>query len=151
MRPGLGWIALGAAISVGAWRMDRLASLNIEPWSAPGLVPGVLGLGLVAFGLALALARPGANANDSVDPIDWPRLLSVLALCAVFAVVALGRLPFQLAGALLLFAWITLLSWPGWPRGRARWRKIAQTALLAVLASLVISTIFQDLFLVRLP
>jgi hypothetical protein len=151
MRPGLGWITLGAAISVGAWRMDRLASLNIEPWSAPGLVPGVLGLGLVAFGLALALARPGTSANDSVDPIDWPRLLSVLALCAVFAIFALGRLPFQLAGALLLFAWITLLSWSGWPRGRARWRKIAQTALLAVLASLVISTIFQDLFLVRLP
>jgi hypothetical protein len=151
MRPGLGWIALGAAISIGAWRMDRLESLNIEPWSAPGLVPGVLGLGLIAFGLGLAVARTESGHGESSDPIDWPRLLSVLLLCAVFAVFALGRLPFQIAGALLLFAWITLLGWPSWPTGPARWRRLGRTLLFAVLASLVISTIFQDLFLVRLP
>ncbi len=151
MRPGLGWIALGAAISIGAWRMDRLESLNIEPWSAPGLVPGVLGLGLVAFGLALAVARTDTGHDDAGSPIDWPRLLLVLVLCAVFALFALGRLPFQIAAALLLFAWITLISWSSWPSGHARWRRIGQTLGFAILASLVISAIFQDLFLVRLP
>jgi hypothetical protein len=131
--------------------MDRLESLNIEPWSAPGLVPGVLGLSLIAFGLGLAVARTESGHDDPSSPIDWPRLLSVLLLCAVFAMFALGRLPFQLAAALLLFAWITLISWSSWPTGPARWRSIGRTLLFAVLASIAISAVFQDLFLVRLP
>jgi hypothetical protein len=64
------WIAFGVAVAIGAWRMDRLAHLNIEPWSAPGLVPGVLGVLIAAFGAVLAWreaerrrARPGARGD----------------------------------------------------------------------------------------
>lgn len=149
MRQGLGWVALGAAVAVGSWRMDRLESLNIEPWSAPGLVPGVLGLAMLAFGLVLASSPGSAEQQD--EPVPWSRLLPVLALCAVFAFAALGRMPFELAAALLMFVWIAMLGWASWPAGRPRWVKLAQTLLLSVLASLVISHLFQDLFLVRLP
>jgi putative tricarboxylic transport membrane protein len=42
MRVAPGWIVPGIAIAVGGWRMDRLEQMHIEPWSAPGPVPGVL-------------------------------------------------------------------------------------------------------------
>ena len=33
------WMVFGAAVAVGAWRMDRLEHLNINPYEIPGLVP----------------------------------------------------------------------------------------------------------------
>lgn len=66
MALALCWVAFGVAVAIGAWRMDRLAHLNIEPWSAPGLVPGVLGVLMAAFGAVLAwreaARRRGAGA-----------------------------------------------------------------------------------------
>jgi hypothetical protein len=53
----LWWMAFGAAISIAAWRMPRLEALHIPPWSAPGLLPGVIGLLMIAFGLVTGLAR----------------------------------------------------------------------------------------------
>jgi len=43
------WISFGAAVATGAWRMDRLERLNINPYEAPGLVPGLLGVLTFAF------------------------------------------------------------------------------------------------------
>ena len=49
--------------------MDRLESLNINPWSAPGLMPGVLGGLMALFGLALAF-RAGNAAPDVQKGIE---------------------------------------------------------------------------------
>lgn len=152
MRPGLGWIALGAAIAAGAWRMDRLQSLNIEPWSAPGLVPGVLGLGMMLFGFALAFAGDRPVSRDAGPlPVPWLRLLAIVALCSGFGFIGLGRVPFEFAAALVIFVWISMLGWPTWPAGARRWRGLGRAALIAVGASFVIAHLFQDIFLVRLP
>jgi hypothetical protein len=152
MRPGLLWIALGAAVSVAAWRMDRLQSLNIEPWSAPGLVPGVLGIGMVLFGFALAFGGARSDAQDAgPSPVPWLRLGLVAALCVAFGFIALGRMPFGIAAALLMFVWMTMLGWPSWSAGAARWRGVMQAALISAGASFVITHLFQDIFLVRLP
>ena len=54
---GLIWFVFGAAIVYGSWMMDRLEQLNIPPATAPGVVPGLLGLGIMAFALVLMLRR----------------------------------------------------------------------------------------------
>lgn len=155
MRSGITWVVLGAAISAGAWRMDRLGSLNIEPWSAPGLVPGVLGLGMVLFGLGLALAAQGAQGRTTPDdenpPLPWGRLIAVLVLCSIFGFTALGRMPFEAASALLMFFWMLMLGWSKWPAGPGRRRGVIQAAVISLVASFVVSHLFQDIFLVRLP
>ena len=51
---GIAWAMLGALIAVASWRMDRLETMHINPWSAPGLVPGFLGAMMVVFGSVLA-------------------------------------------------------------------------------------------------
>ena len=144
---GLGWAVFGAAVLVASWRMDRLASLNINSWSAPGLMPGVLGALMIVFGAALAfrkgLVEQGAGS--------WHRTLLALALCVVFAAGLLGRgLPFWLTSAAFMFAAIfafRLLDEPGTPRVRMA----LSSAAIAVVAALVISFLFQEVFLVRLP
>jgi len=151
MRPGLGWVALGAAITLGAWRMDRLESLNIEPWSAPGLLPGVLGLLIVLFGLAMRVSPAVAASSDPPESVPWGRLSAVLALTALFVFGALGRLPFIPAAAALIFVWMLMLGVASSPADQPRLTRLLRPALIAVIAALVIGTLFQDVLLVRLP
>jgi hypothetical protein len=145
---GFGWALFGAAVLIASWRMDRLESLNINPWSAPGLMPGVLGALMVLFGLALAV-RPRSAAQP--EPAgSWRRTALALVLCFAFAAGLLGRgLPFWLTSAAFMFAAIfafrVMDGEP--PRGRLA----ASSAAIAIVAALVISYVFQDLFLVRLP
>ena len=169
MALALGWIALGVAIAIGAYRMDRLAHLNVEPWSAPGLVPGVLGVLIALFGALLAWRERGASrataeagAEPSADgpsadgpSVDGPsaaRMAGVLALVALFAFGLLGRgLPFVATSAALVFAWISLLRWRDWRAQDHLARGLAGAAAIALGACVAIAHLFQDVFLVRLP
>lgn len=168
----LAWAALGVAIAIGGWTMDRLEHLNIEPWSAPGLVPGLLGALIAVFGLVLAgreaRASRGSAAADprrtdeaplSADddpgapaPGEWRRTVPVLVLCGGFVFGVLGRgLPFVLTSTLLVFGWITMLSGSRWRAEGSIARGLGVTALIAVTACFLIAFLFEDVFLVRLP
>ena len=52
---GIVWLTLGLAIGAESWRMPRLEEQHINPYTVPGLVPGLLGVVLALFGLILAL------------------------------------------------------------------------------------------------
>src|SRR5205823_13811309 len=95
------WLALGIAALVGSLRMDRLESQNINPYTVPGLLPGLLGGVMILLGTLLALRswRRGALAAGSDRrPIDLAvvrRVALVLGLCVAFGVVLVGHgLPF---------------------------------------------------------
>ena len=89
---GLIWFVLGAAIVYGSWTMDRLESLNIPPATAPGVVPGLLGLGIMAFALVLMLRRGRVatvdfSGSEAAAPqadeagFHWKRLALSAFLC----------------------------------------------------------------------
>src|SRR5688572_27608644 len=88
---GLIWVLFGALIVYGSWAMDRLVHLNIPPSTAPGVVPGLLGAGLIVFGAIMALRRhPPAlvGVDDTAHPeshipdeTDWRRLVLSWLLC----------------------------------------------------------------------
>ncbi len=61
---GLIWFVFGAAIVYGSWTMDRLEHLHIPPATAPGVVPGLLGLGIMAFALVLIMRTRKAVLVD---------------------------------------------------------------------------------------
>jgi len=149
------WAALGTVIAVASWRMDRLDDRGINPWSIPGLTPGVVGALMIVLAMVLALqsGRTGAPpAEAAPTPGSLRRTLLAVVLCVGFAGVALGHgLPFVIEGALFVFVFTTLFSWPDWrERGRVR-RGLVQTLAIAVAASAFISWLFESVFLVRLP
>lgn len=152
---GAGWMVLGAAIAVASWRMDRLGALNINPWSAPGLVPGLLGALMLLFGAALCVR--GAAADRAGDPAPAPAALRTwlaLVLCVGFAAGLLGHgLPFWLTAAGFLFLAIFAFRWlDGDAALRQRPGYLAiSSAAIAVAASVAISLLFQEVFLIRLP
>ncbi len=159
---GLAWIALGGAIVYGSWTMDRLEKLHINPYTAPGLVPGILGAFIALFGLIMAIRawRDGAFAAGAVPLAamapsrDMVRRTSLsLALCLGFGLGLIGRgPPFWLGAGLFLFLHIYLfdrLDEPVAPRGEMS--RIVKALAVAVAVSAVVTLIFQEFFLVRLP
>jgi len=151
------WVVIGVAIGIGSWRMDRLASQGVPGFAAPGLLPGILGVLIVATGLAIVLRslRRGALAPappDAAAPLFSARAALTLVLCLGFAAGLVGHgLPFPVAAALYLFAHIFLLQLPERRAAGTVLRGTLVAAAIAVVAAGVISFVFQYLFLVRLP
>ncbi len=55
LRGGLAWMAFGIAVLALSWRMDRLEAQHINPYTVPGLLPGLLGVVMILLGVLLAL------------------------------------------------------------------------------------------------
>jgi hypothetical protein len=149
------WAALGTGILVASWRMDRLQDRGINPWSAPGLTPGVVGALMIVLALALALQSRGEGTESAAEPAapgSAFRTLLAIVLCVGFAGLALGHgLPFIAESAAFIFVFTTLFSWSDWRATGYVRRGLAQTLAVAVLASLFVSWLFESVFLVRLP
>jgi hypothetical protein len=154
---GAVWIALGGAIAVLSWNMDRMQQLAINPYTVPGLVPGLLGVGLVVLGAMLGLRaiRAGAlaalRAPVAIEPVMLRRLLLTGAICIFYVVLLLGRLPFWLATALFVFAFIAAFDFAERRARGALWRGAVVALVAAVLTGVIVGFVFEDLFLVRLP
>jgi len=149
---GAGWLALGAVVLVASWRMDRLESQHINPWSAPGLLPGLLGALMVFFGAALMLRRPFAAGGDAARAAPAGRTWLAIVLCVGFAAGLLGHgLPFWLTAAGFMFVAILSFRWLDREAGAALGRLALESAAIALCASAVVSALFQEVFLIRLP
>lgn len=150
------WAALGTVILVASWRMDRLTDRGINPWSAPGLTPGVVGALMVLLALALAVQalrrQPMQLPVEGSEPVSWASAAVALLLCLLFAGVSLGRgLPFVAEAALFIWVFISVFSWKTWREQGRLWRALAQAAAVALVTAVSLSWLFESVFLVRLP
>ena len=140
--------------------MDRLERMGVSFFTAPGLVPGVLGVLMALGGLVLAVRSFREGAFGAVQRpavllhADLLRRVGVtLVLCLGFALGLVGRVPFWIAAATYLFLQIAVLRYPEWKardqvgRGVA----VATAAAIALVAAGAIAFLFEKLFLVRLP
>ena len=161
LHDALGWIALGTAVLIGSLTMDRLERQDVNPYTVPGLLPGLLGIVMILLGSILALrswrrgalhqAPAPASANQREQ---WQRIGIVIALCLVYGVVLVGHgLPFWLASTIYVTGSILILQRiSGDPQDRQLTPRAWLKAIAIGLGSAVIThLVFQELFLVRLP
>jgi hypothetical protein len=154
----LGWIALGIAILIGSVMMDRLEKQGINPYTIPGLLPGLLGIAMTILGALLAARswRPHllASANRAaVNRAEQMRILLVLGLCLAFGVLVGHGLPFWLAAAIFVTTAILSLQYQARQSTGQQLtvRQFATTAAIGLGAGIAITIVFQEIFLVRLP
>lgn len=154
---GAFWVVLGAAITVGALRMERLEAQGVQWFGAPGLLPGILGLIIALCGLLLvwrSLRAPAAAdaGDEDTGRTQWRLVGLTLLLCVGFAAGLVGHgLPFSVAAGLYLFAHIALLQWPERRAAGQTLRGLVVAAAVAVGGALAVPYVFETLFLVRLP
>jgi hypothetical protein len=157
----IGWMALGVVVLVGSVTMDRLERQHINPYTVPGLLPGLLGIAMILLGGVLALRswRRGALRLAGEPPAphlqeERRRIGVVIALCVGYGVVLVGHgLPFWLASAIYVTGSILiLLRLSRDPDAR----RLTGAALIKALAiglgaGIITQAVFQELFLVRMP
>lgn len=156
-----GWIVLGSAVLVASIAMDRLEAQHINPYTVPGLLPGLLGILMILLGLVLAvrswergalrLPRPERTANDREAR---KRVWVVLALCTGYGVVLIGHgLPFWLASAIYVTGSILVLQRMSRDAQERQFtpRGVLKAVVIGLAASVITQLVFQELFLVRMP
>ncbi|HXE50065.1 MAG TPA: tripartite tricarboxylate transporter TctB family protein [Ramlibacter sp.] len=158
---GLGWIVLGIAILIGSVNMDRLEQQHINPYTVPGLLPGLLGIMMILLGGILALRSwrrgalrapiPAATADDREQR---RRIWIVIVLCMGYAVVLVGHgIPFWLASAIYVTGSILILQRLSRDEDERRYtvRGFIKAVVIGLGSGVITSVVFQELFLVRMP
>lgn len=157
----LGWIAFGLAIVAGALAMDRLERFGATIYTAPGLVPGILGgvialLGIVLLirsvrrGATAALSQPWAPSSEGRAMLA--RSAIAIALTLVYTIVLVGHgLPFWLVTVGFVFAFLLVFDLPERRAKGQIVRGLVVAATVAVATSAAVTLLFQEVFLVRMP
>lgn len=153
-------IAFGALVVVESLRMPRYAHLGVNPYTVPGLVPGLLGAVLVFFGLLLLIrsSREGGWRPDGKGGV-WTalksesarRALVTLALTLSYGTLLVGWLPFWLATFVFVFVFIALFDWRKAVPLEQKVVRVGIALLQAGLVAAIVTAVFERLFLVRLP
>lgn len=146
--------ALGIAMLVGGWTMDRLEIRQIHPASIPGLVPIILGVLLALCSVLLLISS--FSQDDRGDEMvfaggSWGRLGLTGLTCVVYAIGLVGWLSFTVATALFTFTFALIFSFPVERDRRAQATAAVSALILAVAVSVGAAQMFEKLFLVRLP
>ena len=99
--------------------MDRLENQHINPYTVPGLLPGLLGIAMILLGLVLAVrsrrarrAHAAARARARrTSATNARRVWIVAALCIGYGAVLVGHgIPFWLASAIYVTASISVFQ-----------------------------------------
>ena len=156
------WVGFGLAVTIGAWRMDRLESQGATLYTAPGLVPGVLGVVLMLFGVLLALraARAGGHRLRAVPWVPSREARAVVMRVGAFLALALayaaglvghGGIPFWLATFVFVTGFVLAFDWTRRHDAGQTTKGVLFAVAIGAGTAFVVSYVFQEVFLVRLP
>ncbi len=153
-------IAFSLSVIVSSSTMPRLERRGIDPFSAPGVVPGMIGLILLCLALILFVrsVKSGGYLLFSPETTQQSghrgaarRVLLTLVISLIYAIGFLGRIDYTLATILYVFSFIVLFEYR-WTEPLNNQLKVIGYALLqALIAALLITLVFRKLFLVDLP
>lgn len=148
------FFALGIAMLVGGFTMERLEIRQIHPLSIPGLMPMLLG-GALAFCAIILLfqSRSGDHGSGEIKMASgsFTRLALTVALTLSYALILVGWLPFFWATAIFIAAFTLVFSWDGAEDQRARILTALKSVVYGGAAAFAVVTLFEKAFLVRLP
>jgi hypothetical protein len=147
---GLILCAVSLGIVAECWRMPR----DLQGWPAyasPGVVTGLLGLGLFGMGLALtlrsvrragaALGLTGADIRAYLTDVGTRRLGLMLGLSVLYCLLLGRSLPYWLTtGAYLLAVMLVFRAGPWW-----------RVLLISAASTAAVAYVFNRIFAIPLP
>ncbi|MEJ2136603.1 MAG: tripartite tricarboxylate transporter TctB family protein [Desulfofustis sp.] len=153
-------LAFSLSVVVSSYTMPRLERRGIDPFSAPGVVPGMIGCILLILALILlvrSVRRGGylffstaAQESGGHRGAAW-RVLMTLAISLLYAVGLLGRIDYTIVTLLYIFVFIVLFEYRRGLPLSTQLRIVGYALLQALIAALLITLVFRKLFLIDLP
>jgi len=157
----IGLLLFGTAIVVLSLRMPRFEGLGVNPYSVPGIVPGLLGMILVILSLVLlvrSIQKKGHRLQLNMGTIrnylteaSTKNFLIALILSLVYGLLALTRVPYPLATGLYVFLFVFIFEYQFKEKVSSQRRAILFQVLEGLLVSAGVTLVFRYLFLVDLP
>ncbi|MDA3811315.1 MAG: tripartite tricarboxylate transporter TctB family protein [Spirochaetaceae bacterium] len=144
-----------------SFNMPRLEEKDINPYTAPGVVPAVLGIIITIMALALFIrtiakkdflphfSKASLRANFT-DPANG-RLIITTILCLLYALVLIGRLPYIISTFLFIMAFILLFELKFDRSDELVKKIIIKATIQSVIITAAVASSFKYLFLVDLP
>lgn len=142
-------------------RMPRMQELGANPYSAPGIVPGFLGV--IIFILSLALCIKAVLKNGYTIDLHQKtirtffqdqatiRVLVTLLISIIYGVGFLGNIPYILATFLYVAGFIMLFEYRRDQSFYAQKKTVMVAIIQAILVTASVAVVFRYLFLVNLP
>lgn len=157
----IGLSLFGSAIIIRSLQMPRFESLGVNPYSVPGIVPGLLGTVLTILGLMLlvrSIRRKGYRLGLTRETVrgyftdaSTKRFLIALLLSVIYGIFILKRIPYALATGLYVFAFVLIFEYRPGEGLFSQKRALFFSFLEALLVSAGVTLVFRYLFLVDLP
>ena len=155
-------IAFSISVIVSSYTMDRLEHRSIDPFSAPGVVPGMIGLILLCLSLILFVrslknggyrlfSRDGGADTEVRHEGAVKRVLLTLFISVAYGIGFLGRVDYTLCTLLYIFTFIIVFEYRWRVPLLEQKRMLAGALLQSLIAAAAISLVFRKLFLVDLP
>lgn len=154
-------ICFGISIVVQSFFMPRFESIDADPFSVPGIIPGILGIIIIALSfivLIKSLKKKGyqLEINSSSLSHYWhdkstKRLLITLFISMIYGMALVGNIHFVLASFIYVLSFIILFEYRPSVALKKQWKVVTLALVQAVLVSGIIGAVFRYLFLVDLP
>ncbi len=151
----------GIAVLIASIKMPRFEAQGANPYSVPGIVPGFLGVAIAFLSLILfirSVIQKGYKVGLTKEVVkdfcksdSTRRFFLSLALCVIYGVFVLGRIPYHIVTALFILIFIIAFEFQLKESLHSRRRTIISSVVEAVLVSAGVTFLFRYLFLVKLP
>lgn len=158
---GIVLLAFSIGVIVLSSQMPTFIERGRNPYSAPGLVPALLGviIGLLSLIMIIRSIRRGGyrlgltaqNVGGFFRKGSTVRVLVTLVWSVVYSYGFIGRMHYAIATGLYVFGFIAYFEYERRKTGREHLRSFGFGLLEAVLVAVIVSGVFQYLFLVTLP
>ncbi len=155
------FLAFGIAVLMMSVNMPTFAEREVNPFSAPGIVPGFLGAVIAFLGAVLfirSILRKGYKLNINRKTItsfvhaEETRRLGITILVSIFyAGVLLGRIPYPISTGIYVIAFVFLFDINFRKPLKDQWKRIVIGLIVAVVTAASVTLVFRYIFLVNLP
>ncbi|MBT3360051.1 MAG: hypothetical protein HN403_10535 [Rhodospirillales bacterium] len=158
---GIVLVAFSAMVAVESWRMERFEDLNVNPYSVPGIVPGILAVIIMILGGVLIARsvfngghRLGWTAGSVKSTLISPenkRLFFAVFLTVGYGGGLIGSVPYWLATFLFVFLFILVFDLQSAMTQARKLRVVVVGFVVAAVTSGLVTWVFTEAFLVTLP
>jgi len=154
-------MAFGSWIVVHSIKMPRFEEFGANPFSVPGIVPGILGTIITILSLLVfirAIRAKGYALDVSVNAVksvmrdaSFKRMIITCSVCVLYGLVLVGTVSYYLATFIYVFTFLIIFQYRLSERPNHQKKMIGWSFVQAVLIAGTVGVVFRYLFLVDLP
>jgi len=154
-------MCFGVWIVVHSLQMPRFKEVGANPFSVPGIVPGILGIVIFILSLVVfmrSLTRKGyrfglnrQTLKNFFHETSLQRMLLTIFICTIYGILMVGSMNYYLSTFFFVLVFLILFQFLDAENVNARGKLLILSVLQAVLVAGIVGAVFRYLFLVDLP